>query len=273
MPINSKEFLEKQYGISNNLDIRIRLHELYSTNKEDWHKWLFKNFQINDDAKIVEFGCGSGVLWAKNKDGIRPNWNITLTDFSEGMLHTAKENIGNLNNIFYRQIDIQDISYTDNNFDIAIANHMLYHVPNLNEALIEVNRILKPSGVFYAATNGINHMKEIFELVHEFDDSLSISNKGYEKIFGIENGEKILKKYFSEVSFINYSSDLNVTNAIHLMDYILSMDKELEEKMSQENKLEFKDFLQTKVNNNGFISITKEVGLFVALKRDELYGV
>jgi 16S rRNA G1207 methylase RsmC len=68
MPINSKEFLEKQYGISNNLDIRSRLHELYSTNKEDWHKWLFKNFQINNDAKIVEFGCGSGVLWAKNRN-------------------------------------------------------------------------------------------------------------------------------------------------------------------------------------------------------------
>lgn len=264
MTINSKEVLEEQYGLSNNLDVRIRLHELYSTNKEDWHKWLFHNFKIEENANVVEFGCGSGVLWSKNKDRIHPNLSITLTDFSEGMLRTAKKNLGDFKNILYKQIDIQDISYPDNYFNIAIANHMLYHVPNLNEALVEVNRILKPGGVFYAATNGIKHMKEIYEMVHEFDERFSISNSGYERIFGREKSEQILNKYFDDVSFINYNSVLKVTNAKHLMEYILTMDKVLKDEMAEEKKLEFEGFLQSKINNNGYIHITKEVGLFIA---------
>lgn len=53
-----------------------------------------------------------------------------------------------------RKIDITDIPFEDGSFDFAIANHMLYHVPDLDKAIGEVHRVLKPDGVFYATTTG-----------------------------------------------------------------------------------------------------------------------
>jgi ubiquinone/menaquinone biosynthesis C-methylase UbiE len=176
MSISSTQFLKEQYDNGKNLDIRIKLHQLYNTNKQDWHHWVFEQITFQESCKVIEFGCGSGVLWKKNKLNIQPGWDITLTDQSEGMLNDAKQNIGNLENINYKVMDVQSIQEKAHSYDVAIANHMLYHVQDLQSAISELHKVLKPSGKLYASTNGTNHMKEIQELIKEFDSNLSINN-------------------------------------------------------------------------------------------------
>jgi ubiquinone/menaquinone biosynthesis C-methylase UbiE len=46
----------------------------------------------------------------------------------------------------------------------VIANHILYHVPDQAWALAEMQRVLKPDGVVYLATNGRSHLRELHEL-------------------------------------------------------------------------------------------------------------
>ena len=43
-------------------------------------------------CKILELGCGDANLWKKNKDRIPKDLDITLSDFSKGMLNDAKTN-------------------------------------------------------------------------------------------------------------------------------------------------------------------------------------
>lgn len=66
MRTNSNQFLNQQYVNSSKLDARIRLHKEYSTNRIDWHEWVFDNIQFDDESNIIEFGCGSGYLWTEN---------------------------------------------------------------------------------------------------------------------------------------------------------------------------------------------------------------
>ena len=47
------------------------------------------------------------------------------------------------NNVSFQQIDIQDINFPEETFDVIIANYMLYHIPDLQKALYEVKRVLK----------------------------------------------------------------------------------------------------------------------------------
>lgn len=116
--------VNEQYKNSNNLNARINLHN-FNTNKIDWNIWFFHKMDIPETSKILELGCGNGVLWQKNKQAIKENWNIILSDLSEGMLQSAKQNI-NDENIKYEVIDIQGIPYENESFDIIIARHMLH---------------------------------------------------------------------------------------------------------------------------------------------------
>jgi ubiquinone/menaquinone biosynthesis C-methylase UbiE len=264
MIISSTQFLKEQYDNGKNLDIRIKLHQLYNTNKQDWHQWVFEQISFQESCKVIEFGCGSGVLWRKNKVNIQPSWDITLTDRSEGMLTDAKQNIGNMENSNYKVMDVQSIQEQDHSYAVAIANHMLYHVQDLQLAISELHRILKPSGKLYASTNGKNHLKEIQELIKEFDSSLSINKyDAYEK-FGLENGEEHLTKYFKNVTLIKFESDLKITEVEPLAEYIYSMHNELNKQMDQKRRDEFKQFLEGKISEAGYIHITKATGLFVA---------
>ncbi len=48
MEVKSVKQLNDQYKNSSNLDIRINIHALYSTNKKDWFSWLFEQFEIQE---------------------------------------------------------------------------------------------------------------------------------------------------------------------------------------------------------------------------------
>lgn len=267
MNTNSEQFVRQQYGNSSNLDIRIRIHEMYSTTEMDWHEWVFEQMDFAPDSRVIEFGCGSGDLWIKNAAKRMAKWNVTLTDNSAGMLAKAEQTIGNHPQFTYKLMDIQAVEYEDNTFDAAIANHMLYHVPNLDQALSELSRIVKPGGTLYASTIGLKHMNEIYEFAAEFDSSLSFTKPLNSKHFGLENGMEKLQTYFGQVELLRFESDLHITDVQHLADYMFTINSNLKEALLQKEAFHsFIEFLESKKTAEGYVRISKDSGLFVCTK-------
>ncbi|MGD0877639.1 MAG: class I SAM-dependent methyltransferase [Anaerolineales bacterium] len=146
MKMNDPLNLKKQYKDSSNLDARVRLHQGFSVNKYGWQHWVFDQFKASNRWRIMELGCGPGTLWLDNLDRIPAGWDITLSDFSDGMLEQARHNLETHRPFQFKIIDAQSIPFEDGHFDAVIANHMLYHVPNRSTALAEIWRVLKPAG-------------------------------------------------------------------------------------------------------------------------------
>ena len=129
--INDTSVVKQQYDTANNLNTRISIHEKYSTNKMGFGNWIISNYRIDKGMKVLELGCGTGDMWKNRESLIGDCSKLILSDFSEGMVAVAKENVGNYDNIEYMVLDIQEIPYEDETFDIVIANMMLYHVPDI----------------------------------------------------------------------------------------------------------------------------------------------
>ncbi len=256
--------LEDQYKNSSKLNTRINIHEKYSENKNDWHLWLFDQLNISPNCRILEIGCGDGTFWLKNSERIVSSWNIILSDYSEGMVETVQKNLEGIPNIQYSQLNIEDIPYEDNSFDIIIANHMLYHVPNRKKALKEVRRVLKQEGAFYCSTIGVDHMKEFGELLKRFDPNLDYPSARENALkFGIENGSDQLRVYFNEIVYKGFPGGLKITDEKAIVDYLLSSNTDLNKILVNEKLSEFIYFLASeKKSNNGVINITKLTGLF-----------
>ncbi|WP_150856930.1 class I SAM-dependent methyltransferase, partial [Streptococcus pneumoniae] len=101
----------EQYKSHDNLDIRVELHKKYSKNKLGFNNWIFSNYQITDEVKVLELGCGIGELWKSNSDSIDKMKQLIVTDFSKDMVKSTKSVIGNRNNVNYEIMDIQKISF------------------------------------------------------------------------------------------------------------------------------------------------------------------
>ena len=131
---------------------------------------LTDRYTLVEGSRILEVGCGPGMLWRKNLDRIHPEWRVCLADFSPGMIRTAQSHILPVHPHFTTAgLDIQHIPFSEASFDVIIANHMLYHVPDHPKAFGEIRRLLKPGGRFYASTNGQTHLQEMGELVTRFN--------------------------------------------------------------------------------------------------------
>lgn len=254
--INETEKVKKQYSNAKNLSSRISIHEKYSVNKMGLGNWYFTFYEIKEGARILELGCGTGAMWFEHKDVLEKCSKAVISDFSEGMLQTAHENLGDIANVEYKVIDIQDIPYEDEYFDVVIANGMLYHVPDLEKALSEVNRVLKEGGIFYAGTTGEHG---IMETITEW---LGLG-KVYVNTFSLENGGEKLQRYFSKVSIQRYIDALEVTDIDDLMEYIYSG-------ITFKNVCtlpadEVKRILESH-REGGVIRLPKEPGAFVSVK-------
>ena len=252
--------LKGQYLNSRNISDRIRLHSLYSRNKEGWFPWLFRMYRPGEGMKILELGCGDGSLWSQNREKLPGNLSLTLSDISQGMLRDAKRNLGGEDPRFdFQAFDCQNIPFSSETFDMIIADHVLFYCRDLDKALQEIKRVLKPEGVFFCSAYGARHMEEIIRLVQAFDSRIILSaDKLYEK-FGKENGPSILGPYFSKIEWHSYEDSLLVTQAEPLIAYILSCHGNQNQYILDRYK-EFRSFVSKKTAEGFYI--TKDAGFF-----------
>ena len=254
--------VKKQYKNADNLNIRISLHRKYSTNKQGFGNWIFSNYRIKDGMSVLELGCGTGEMWLEQGDIIKRCEKLILSDLSEGMIQTAKENLKSYDGIEYRIADIQDIPFPDKEFDVVIANMMLYHVPDLSRGLKEVCRVLKENGTFYCATYGENGIMENVELM--FDDFPISSVYNYN--FTLQNGKEKLREFFKNVVKYLYEDALNVTDIEDMIDYIYSLPSFSD---IQDYPRETLRSVLKKNMRDGVLHLPKDYGMFVAHKEEK----
>ncbi len=232
---------DEQYRDDSNLRARIELHRRFSTNPEPWHRWVFDRFRFPAKARILEVGCGPGELWLQNADRIPAGWELTLADLSAGMLEKAREGLGD--RAEYQVADVQELPFDEGSFDGAIANHMLYHVPDRPRALAEIARVLRPGGLFYASTNGTDHLKEIKALyVH-----------GEPWGFRLEEAGDELSAVFEDVEVEVFPGDLEVTEVEPVVAFVRSMDPGTDG---------FEEIVRARIEVEGSFHVTKVGGLF-----------
>ena len=181
------------------------------------------------------------------------------SDLSIGMLKTAKIVIGEIPESSVTCLDVQYIPFMSGFFDIVIANHMLYHVPDIDLSLQEISRVLKPKGKFYAATNGFNHMQELMELVALISPEYKQKRKQIKR-FALENANSIMELRFADVEIKYFDANLEVTETEPLVSYVLSM-YDFYEDLEQEKVIEMESLINNKIESQGYFFISKSQGL------------
>ena len=248
--------VDTQYKNPDKLNIRIRLHHLYSTNKEGFNHWIVKHYDIKKESSILELGCGTGITWKKHTHLLQDCKEVYFTDLFEGMIKEAKNNIGEHSNVYYEVVNAEELPYEDERFDIVIANMMLYHIPNLDKALSEIRRVLKKNGIFYCATYGENGVESFI------NQMLNVQTER-QHTFTLQNGKDILEKCFSSVEKLEYEDKLLIRNRSDLVEYIQSF-KEINEWQNYSDEELYR--LISNYEKQGIIEIPKEYGMFVSRK-------
>lgn len=263
------DYLRKdQYRDSAYLQDRASIHTRFSTNPQSWHRWVFDHFGFAPGSRLLELGCGPGLLWRANRDRLSDGWRVILSDFSPGMVAEARQHLAAHGRFAFLTADAQALPFPDGSFDGVIANHMLYHVPDRPQAFAEIRRVLRSGGRLFAATNGRGHMQELDGLLRRFDPERPSWRMGeqFSVNFGLANGQAQLASYFHPVTRHDFADGLVVTEAEPLVVYVFSLLGS--QRASAERRAAFRAFIEAELAAHGPIHITKETGLFEAGMED-----
>lgn len=257
---SDRDYLVKQqYRDASQLSARLALHDHFSRNKYGFHRWAFDQFTLMPQMKVLEVGCGPGWLWLRNAERLPPNLTLTISDLSPGMVENAKGNLAELPQpIRYEVFDAQEIPLADGYFDVVIANHMLFHVPDRPKALAEFVRVLKPGGHFFASTLGNKTGgRGIRDWMAKADPNLD--RDPFAHRFNLESGLGELQEFFATVEVLRYDDGLEVTAAGPLIDFARSSEVLNEQKLAR-----FAQIIEAEIARAGVVHVAKDPGLFKA---------
>jgi ubiquinone/menaquinone biosynthesis C-methylase UbiE len=163
-------YLSEQYGTEERLRIRIEAHQRYSERADDYLDWILDRLQPRPGDLVVDVGCGVGSIHPPLcTRGVRA---VLGVDVSKAMVQASQRQANERGlPVIVIEADAQALPLPDDAYDCAMANHMLFHVPDQRAALRELRRVLrKPHGrvvLTAAAPEHRSRLREIHKLAAE----------------------------------------------------------------------------------------------------------
>lgn len=143
---------------------------------------------------VLEIATGPGLL---AKHVAHAATKMVATDYSEGMIREARKGQypGNLT---FEVADATDLPFADNTFDVVLIANALHVMPNPEQALAEIDRVLKDSGILIAP-NFINHNSGFISRI--WSGILKIAGISFEHQWTMSSYKEFLEKNGWEVKF------------------------------------------------------------------------
>lgn len=177
-----------------------------------------------DGTQIVaDVGCGNGFDLRHIVPHGRCRHAIGI-DLSAGMLRSL-ENLRESGSLSLVQADAQHLPLPDRSVDVAMAMHMLYHVPDIPAAIRELRRVIRRGGTVLASTNSSAHLAEIDDLLNAaISSQLGRPVKAMPALsFTTQTGTATLGSEFSSVTLHSNDVSLSMPTAQPVIAYVASI--------------------------------------------------
>jgi SAM-dependent methyltransferase len=202
--LDDPELVRREYA--SEVGLRARASVYQGLAGPDARELAFEAVRAANPERVLEVGCGWGEFAARIRDEVEAA--VVAIDLSPRMVSLARER-----GIDARVGDVQELPFGNGEFDCAVANWMLYHVPDIDRGLAEIARVLRPEGRLVAATNGRRHLEELWRLVGR-------DKRTEERHFFSEDGEELLQRHFAHVSRTDLESAVTFPDAEAVRGYV-----------------------------------------------------
>lgn len=148
-------------------------------------KQLTDFFQDKQISSILDVGTGTGDFIPVLKEAF-PSGKITGVDPNMASLKTAAENYPD---VTFNTMVGEKLEFTANSFDVASISMALHHLPEIQQSLLEMQRVVKSRGWIIVSelfSDNLNPAQEVHKMFHHFRSSI-------DRILGVSHNETFKK--------------------------------------------------------------------------------
>jgi ubiquinone/menaquinone biosynthesis C-methylase UbiE len=119
-------------------DLTAEMYEMrYAEEQAAKYKAAIESLNINPDSKVLDVGCGTGLLFSKVAAEAQ---TVVGVDISSELLRQARERARKFRNVHLVQADADHMPFISNNFNVVFAFTVLQNMPKPLETLREIKR-------------------------------------------------------------------------------------------------------------------------------------
>lgn len=96
--------------------------------------------------RALDIGCGPGLTTEALAQAVGPQGRVLGIDIAPPMLAIAKRSCADLPHVEFGMADVVSLPHADASFDIALASQVYEYVEDIDRALVELARVIRPGG-------------------------------------------------------------------------------------------------------------------------------
>lgn len=125
-----------------------KMNSVISFNQhKKWRNDIMKRMNVKNGSRALDVCCGTADWTIALAEAVGPEGNVTGLDFSESMLTSGRPKVAKYNMVDLIQGNAMELPFPDNSFDYVTIGFGLRNVPDYEQVLREMNRVLKPGGM------------------------------------------------------------------------------------------------------------------------------
>jgi SAM-dependent methyltransferase len=206
-----------QYNTDANLAARQSIYA-YQRPRHDITRLVIDLAGLDGGELVADVGCGNGAYLAELA-GRGHAGPVLGLDLSPGMLRAAHDRAPGAG---LAAADAAALPLPDGAADVALAMHMLYHVPEPAAAVRELRRVTRPGGRVLVVLNGDDHLRELRDAVEESLPEAEAHLTSQHERMTLDAGERLLTEHFGSVTRHDFTAKLVVPDPGPVADYVFS---------------------------------------------------
>ena len=111
-----------------------------------WKRDLLNMMNPSSNQKLIDVACGTGDIAKIFLNYVNKKSKITCVDPNNGMIKKGKEKLKKYDNLNWVKASAENLPMAENSFDFYTISFGLRNTKDLNKALSEAYRVLKPGG-------------------------------------------------------------------------------------------------------------------------------
>ena len=173
----------------------------------DAPEMLFEAITERASGSMLDLGCGPGELGQRVRTTLGND--VVGVDISPRMVRLATER-----GVPALVCDAQSLPFKNDLFDLVAAAWVLYHVQDVDKALSEIRRVLRPNGCLIAVTNCPDHLGEARALA-----GIAATDGGS---FSSQDAPEMLRRHFADVEVRDASGTIDFPDRESIASFIHS---------------------------------------------------
>lgn len=239
--------------------------------RNDLYPFEFDHLDLESGMKVLDVGCGYGMIWQHSWAKIPEDTEVTMLDIHKGVLDRfqqfKRENADSLaaGTVFDSRVENADDMALTESYDRIIMAYLWKYLKDQRGTLEKLYRALKPGGMVLVV-NGIGkNLMDMDEIYFGCTGDYCLEQRYEVAMNQAKELEDALKSQFDRVEPVEFDNVLEFTRPLDLYRFLMDSYHELSDEMKKQG-IGFVNALRKYMEQQGTVRINTRAMLYRCYK-------